>query len=345
MGECRRHDFVDDVAAVSRATRAGTCYFLGSMTESIDVTRCAEGDVVDHRYRLIQLLGRGGMGEVWQAQHATLDRPVALKLLRIHTSELRAQLLHEARVLASLRHPAIVGVHDAGVTAEGVAYIAMDLLVGQSLSTQIYRQRLEAHAAVALFIELLGGLEAAHTAGVIHRDIKPDNVLLVARPLGVAPILIDFGIAQGTATGGQRSPTVAGTPEYMAPEQLRGMPCDERTDVWASCISLYETITGRVPFTGADLATTARSVITSPLAYPTDVPGLDGKLWSILTCGLRKDAADRTASACELRTSLTSWLARDTLPNLPMSNSDAPVRRLPQQSPFETLIRKKLTKV
>jgi len=196
-----------------------------------------------------------------------------------------------------------------------------------------------------LFIELLGGLEAAHTAGVIHRDIKPDNVLLVARPPGVAPILIDFGIAQGTATGGQRSPTVAGTPEYMAPEQLRGMPCDERTDVWASCISLYETITGRVPFTGADLATTARSVITSPLAYPTDVPGLDGKLWSILTCGLRKDAADRTASACELRTSLASWLARDTLPNLPMSNSDAPVRRLSQPSPFETLIRKKLTKV
>jgi len=299
--------------------------------------RFRAGDIVDGRYRLVRLLGRGGMGEVWESQHATLERRVALKLVRI-AGELRAHLLHEARLLASLQHPAIVAVHDAGVTDDGIGYLAMDVLVGASLAARLARGRLEVRDAVALFVELLGGLEAAHSAGIIHRDLKPDNILLVDRGGAIAPILIDFGIAVPITADGV-APDRAGTPAYMAPEQLSGMASTERSDVWAACISLYETMTGRLPFDGPDLATTAQQVHEAPLPFPTDVSGLDGKLWAILTRGIRKDPADRMPNICELRAALAGWLANKTVP----PEAAPPRPRGRASSMLDALIRKKLT--
>ncbi len=309
----------------------------GTLPQGRFASRFRAGDIIDHRYRLVRMLGCGGMGEVWESQHATLDRPVALKLVRI-AGDMRARLLHEARLLASLRHPAIVAVHDAGVTDDGIGYLAMDVLVGESLATRLERGRLDAREAVVLFIELLGGLEAAHAAGIIHRDLKPDNVLLVERDGASVPVLIDFGIAVPITADGI-APDRAGTPIYMAPEQLSGMASNERTDVWASCVSLYETLTGRAPFIGPDLSSTAQHVIQSPLSFPTDVPGLDGKLWAILTRGLRKDPVDRTPNIHELRAALAGWLAHKTMPPAPA----APKPRPPAPSAFEALIRRKLT--
>jgi len=299
------------------------------------------GDIVADRYRLVSVLGRGGMGEVWEAHHAALDRRVALKLVHVD-APMRARLLHEARLLASLRHPAIVAVHDAGVTADGIAYLAMDILVGESLATRLERARLEVPVAVALFVDLLDGLAAAHAAGIVHRDIKPDNIVLVDRAGQLAPTLIDFGIAV-PLVGDGAAPDRAGTPQYMAPEQLRGLACDARTDVWASCVSLYEAMTGRAPFMGPDLATTASNVLDAPLAYPTDVDALDGKLWAILTRGLRKAPADRIASAAELRQALAAWLARRTNPPAPPAAPEP--RNDPAPNAFQALIKRKLTEV
>ncbi len=298
------------------------------------------GATIDQRYTLLRLLGKGGMGEVWEARHATLDRLVALKLVRVG-GEMRVRLLHEAKLLASLHHSAIVSVHDAGVTADGVGYLAMDVLVGTSLATRLEHGRLAVREGVALFVELLTGLEAAHAAGIVHRDIKPDNVLLVARGGRQAPTLIDFGIAVPIAGAGAHV-DLAGTPVYMAPEQLTGQACDQRTDIWSTCVSLYETVTGRMPFSGADLAGTAQQVIELPLSYPTDVADFDGRLWAIVTRGLRKAPADRIGSATELRTALAAWLAQ----GLGAGTPPPPPRPNPgvlTLSPFAALIRKKLT--
>lgn len=287
-----------------------TSPYDGTLPYSNAGSQFQAGDIIDERYRLEQLLGAGGMGEVWQSRHTTLGRLVAIKLVRV-AGDLRGRLLHEARMLASLRHPAIVAVHDAGITADGIGYLAMDVLVGENLANRIARARLEVRDGVALFVELLAGLEAAHAAGIIHRDLKPDNVLLVNRDAKVTPVLIDFGIAVPATVEGTTADR-AGTPAYMAPEQLCGSACTERTDVWASCVTLYESVTGRIPFIGDDLASTAQQVVHSPLAYPTDVSGLDGKLWRILTSGLRKDPADRTPNVRELRAALIGWLASRT---------------------------------
>ena len=301
----------------------------------------ASGDVVADRYRLVGVLGRGGMGEVWEAEHATLRRRVALKLVHIDIQAMQASLLHEARLLASLRHPAIVAVYDAGVTTEGIAYLAMEILVGENLATRIDRARLEVTTAVALFVEILDGLAAAHAAGIVHRDLKPDNIVLVARDGRVVPTLIDFGIA--VPLSGDVAPERAGTPQYMAPEQLRGLVCDARTDVWATCVSLYEAFTGRAPFVGADLAATAGNVLDAPLAFPTDVGALDGKLWSILTRGLRKDPADRIASAIELREALSGWLAPRPAVTPGGLASATVARKDASPNTMEALIKRKLT--
>jgi serine/threonine-protein kinase len=297
------------------------------------VVRFAGGEMIGDRYRLVRLLGRGGMGEVWEADHAALGRRVALKLVRLEAADARARLLHEAKILASLRHPSIVAVHDAGITAEGIAYLAMEVVAGESLAARLARGRIEVRAGVALVLDLLAGLEAAHASGVIHRDIKPDNVLLVPRGDGASPTLIDFGIA---VAGGAAGDT-AGTPQYMAPEQLRGEANDARTDVWGICMTLYEVVTGRAPFFADDLTATAQRVLDAALPYPTDVPGMDGRLWRVLTCGLRKAPADRFASVSELRAALVEWLGRSATARL----MPAPPPAAP--SAFEAAIREKLT--
>ena len=301
------------------------------------------GTSIAERYRLERVLGRGGMGEVWEAEHHTLGRRVALKLVRIEAGELRTRLLHEARLLARLSHPGIVAVHDAGETPDGLAYLAMELLRGESLGQRLARAgRLEARLAVGYFLELLAGLEVAHRAGIVHRDIKPDNVLLAAAPgEAVVPKLIDFGIAVPTADRSQRQDT-AGTPEYMAPEQLRGAPANPRSDVWSASVTLYEALTGRPPFLGRDLVDTARNVYDAPLSYPRDVPDLDGTLWSVLTRGMRKHPEERFGTAAEMLEALRGWHSG---PNTRASTPSSAPPEAPRSTPFDALIRKKLNEV
>lgn len=267
--------------------------------------------VIAGRYELLTRLGAGGMGEVWRARHLALGREVAVKLLGGSSAALRERLQREARLLAELRHDAIVQVFDFGQTEAGAPYLVLELLRGETLAACLHRERrLPLERAVELVCRVLDGLEAAHGAGVVHRDVKPDNVILVpGEGDAPRPKLVDFGIALGLE--GHERLTVAGslvgTPEYMSPEQLRGEKADPRVDLWAVTVMLYELVTGRLPFEagkGRDLYALASRIVSEPVPFPSDVAELDGALWSVLTKGLRKNAAHRYQTARELRDAL-----------------------------------------
>ncbi len=276
----------------------------------------APGVVLEGRYRLEKRLGEGGMGAVWAARQIALDREVAIKVLHMslgpRTDAQRAQLRREALALAAVHHPAVVQVHDFGETAEGTPYVVMELVRGESLADRIVRGgKMVAEEAVRLMLPLLEGLTAVHAAGIVHHDIKPENIVLAASANGITPKLLDFGIASVRREADSRSTLdhpIAGTPAYMAPEQARGLQTDARTDVWAVGAVLYELSAGTPPFFDENVALVIRNLLDAPPPYPRDARGLDGALWRILMDALRKDVSSRTSSATALRHELTRWL-------------------------------------
>ena len=276
----------------------------------------AHGMIIAERYRLERCIGSGGMGEVWEARHLLLDRVVAVKLLADEMRSVADRLLREARVLARVRHEAVVEVYDCGLL-DGVPYLVMERLVGETLAQAVARGPMPVDGAVALFVTLLDGLQAAHKSGVIHRDLKPDNIFLARDAAGVLrPKLIDFGIAALTsdeagASGARltRAGLVMGTPSYMSPEQFRGQTVDARTDVWSATASLYEAIVGAPPFGDDSVIAVMQRVLEAPLPFPRRAAGVDGRLWAILTTGMRKAPGERHPSVGAMRSELVGWLA------------------------------------
>jgi serine/threonine-protein kinase len=270
------------------------------------------GLVLDGRYRLESLLGEGGMGTVWEGSQLALQRQVAVKTLHVAAPAFRARLRREALALAAVHHPSIVEVYDYGETQAGLPFVVMELVRGESLARRLDRLgALPAEEAVGLVLPLLEGLAAAHRAGVIHRDIKPDNVVLAEGPTGVLPKLLDFGIARLENDVDARLTQVGsfvGTPAYMAPEQMRNGPTDERVDVWGVGALLYHLIAGEAPFGVQDLLLVMRRVLEDPPSYPRKARGLDGRLWGILMGALRKLPEERTPTALALRDALAGWL-------------------------------------
>lgn len=210
-------------------------------------------------YRLVRILGSGGMGEVYEAVHEALGRPVALKVLHGEGGS-PERFIREGRAAASVRHPHVVEVTDVGIQ-DGVRYLVMELLVGEALSELLARRRqLSLTAALELTLPLVDALAYSHECGVIHRDIKPSNVMLTrgsaGRPL---PKLVDFGLSKITASGGQtatdritHSRIVLGSPQYMSPEQCRSTrDVSEATDQYSLGVLLYELLAGTSPFEGA----------------------------------------------------------------------------------------------
>lgn len=283
------------------------------------------GAIIADRYQILNLLGVGGMGEVWEARHLLLDRVVALKLLGRQMAPVAERLATEARALARVRHPAVVEVYDCGTLNNGMPYLAMERLQGDTLASAVRRGPLPVAEAVRLFIPILDGLAAAHRVGIIHRDFKPENIFLVdnesARP---TPKLIDFGIAR-IEDGAARTTmpgSLIGTPAYMSPEQFRGEFCTKAADLWSATASLYEVITGQLPFGGDRMQVVKQRVLDAPLPYPRKVAGLDGRLWSFLARGLRKIADQRFESAEVMRDELTAWL--DKAPPASKSRAEGP---------------------
>jgi len=254
------------------------------------------------RYRIDGLLGAGGMGTVYRAYDGRLERHVALKVMRRSRGPRgpAEALLAEARVMAKLAHPNVVRVFDSGVS-DGRVFVAMELVRGGTLRAWLAARRRTPDEILAAFAQAARGLGAAHRAGIVHRDFKPENLLVEDDRV----LVTDFGLARTTheAAPGARaighdavvSTTVAGTPSYMSPEQLRGEPLDARTDVFAFSVALWEALAGERPF-GRE----PRALLPRITKGPTATPALSPRLASALARGLAFDRRDRPRSAEEV---------------------------------------------
>ncbi|MCO5167060.1 MAG: serine/threonine protein kinase [Planctomycetes bacterium] len=279
-------------------------------------------------YRVLGELARGGMGVILRAHHAGLDRPVAIKLLRaVDDPDARARFLLEARAAARLsRHPSIVPVHDVGTCAAGRDFLVMDLVDGPSLHAVIAREgALGARAAATLVAKVARAVAHAHRNGVLHRDLKPHNVL-VERATG-EPLLTDFGLAKlvragapgpdsarrrvgvSAATPGQGltlEGEVLGTPAYMAPEQLEpGAAPGPHTDVWGLGAILHECLSGQPPFAGDTLFELFEQVLHHP---PRSLAGVPPALAAVAERCLQKDPRARYGSAEEVARDLERFV-------------------------------------
>jgi serine/threonine protein kinase len=279
--------------------------------------RYTEGSVVAQKYRLVRLLGEGGMGAVWVAQNLTLGVQVALKLIRAEiegkVDGLAERLLTEARAAASIGHPAIIQVFDFGVTEHSEPFIAMELLHGESLAHVIKRRgRIAAGRAVRTLLPVIEALVVANQRGIVHRDLKPDNIFLAQQANRVQPKVLDFGIAklsQGFSANLTCEGTVLGSPAYMSPEQARGEgDVDFRTDMWALCVVLYEMVTGVHPFTGANWHGLMWSIMEGKPKALDEHKLEEPALWKILERGLAKEREKRWGSMFEFGQALAMWL-------------------------------------
>jgi serine/threonine-protein kinase len=271
--------------------------------------------IIGGKYFLTSVLGVGGMGTVWVARHRELGSEVALKLIRRDFAKSPAaldRLLREARTAAGFHHPNIVRVFDFGRTACGDPYIVMERLDGMTLAAFLRaRGRLSAVQAVRVLLPVLSAIVAAHLKGVIHRDIKPENVFLSEQDGGLTPKLLDFGIARLLTEGTRRitaDGAILGSPDYLSPEQAQGSAdVDERSDTWAACVTLYELITGELPFNGRNYNGVMRSIVQDSPRPTTDFAAGDARLWEIIRRGLQKEPDDRFQSALQLARELASW--------------------------------------
>ncbi len=276
------------------------------------------GALVDGRYLVERILGRGGMAAVYRVRHRTLGSYHALKVLELDRPSVRERLVREGIVQARLRHPGIVAVSDA-VEIDGKAALVMEYVHGPSLVTVIEAERLDLAQIDAVATQLFDGLEAAHLQGIVHRDLKPHNVILSVDERGVQAKIADFGLVKmldEEGPGMTRSGAVFGTPEYMAPEQVRDAKAvDTRADLFALGVLLYELVSGISPFQADDLVTTLMRVSGGERAPLRDVaPAAPERMVAAVEAALVVDRDARVQTVAALR---ALWVA-DSRPSPPL---------------------------
>ncbi|SDT69119.1 Stk1 family PASTA domain-containing Ser/Thr kinase [Jiangella sp. DSM 45060] len=264
------------------------------------------------RYELGEVIGRGGMAEVRRGRDSRLGRIVALKMLRVdHASDatFQARFRREAQSAASLNHRNIVAVYDTGedyIDGHRIPYIVMEYVEGQTLREMLQeQQRFTPERSIEILVSTLDALEYSHRAGIVHRDIKPGNIMITS---GGEVKVTDFGIARSLADTGMaltQTAAVVGTAQYISPEQARGEQADARSDLYASGCVLYELLTGRPPFIGESLVSVAVSHVREQATPPSALdPNITPELDAIVMKSLAKDRLHRYQSAYEMRTDL-----------------------------------------
>ncbi len=307
-------------------------------------------------FRVISLLGEGGMGVVYLAQHPEIGRKAAIKVLHPELArrpDVVTRFFNEARAANAIRHPGIVDVFDFGTLPDGATYITMEFLEGESLAARLKRVvRLPIAEAVEVASQIASALAAAHAAGIVHRDLKPDNLFLLPDPhTPERPIVkvLDFGIAKlsvdtsGSGSVKTRTGTVMGTPSYMSPEQCRGTTAvDHRTDIYALGIILYEMICGQPPFISAGYGDLINMhIAAAPVSPRVHAPGVSPELEKVMLKLLAKDRGERTQSMGDLQRALKANLGKSvSTPDMmgeTMSATPIPPRSdLPVHTTFTT---------
>lgn len=263
------------------------------------------GDTIGD-YEVIRQLGAGGMGAVFAVRHLISNRTEAMKVLLPNLEEDRGladRFLREIRLHASLSHPGIAGLHTA-LRHEHQLLMVMEYIPGESLDSLLRSQRMDILKAVDITIQLLAAIGHAHSHGIVHRDIKPSNVMLVQ---GSQVKLLDFGIARPAVVDTQltRTGSVIGSLSYMSPEQIRGMPVDHRTDLYATGVTLYEMATGVRPFTGNDPYAVMRAKMDGiPAAANALNPAVSAELARVIARSILKDPTERFQTAQEFSQAL-----------------------------------------
>jgi tRNA A-37 threonylcarbamoyl transferase component Bud32 len=306
------------------------------------------GAVLDGRYELRRAVGQGAEGTVYEAVHRFTGQRHAVKIAASPIPEgtdwKRVRLLREARALGQIRHPNIVAITDAGVT-EGFPFVAMELLEGRSLEGLLAtRGRFAVADAVGAALQVCEALTAAHAVGVLHRDVKPGNVIVVHADPHERVMLVDFGTAKPTGPGSEKVTAVGalvGTPSYMAPEQLLAQEVDEGVDIYAVGAMLFECLTGAVPYEGAYPRVLMAACNAEP---PPSVrlvrPQVEAALEAVITRALAKKRADRYATVGELATALRKACPQvDGLTRMLVDAVPAAPRRKFNRAPYRTPVR------
>ena len=256
------------------------------------------GTIVDSRYKIVSRLGAGGMADVFLAEDEQLGRKVALKLLYQRFAEdpgFVERFRREAQAAAGLQHPNVVSVYDRG-SFDGTYYIAMEYLPGRSLKQLIREEApLDPVRAIDIAIQILKAARFAHRRGVIHRDLKPHNVIVDSADNAK---VTDFGIARAGASDMTETGSIMGTAQYLSPEQAQGHAVSAGSDLYSIAVVLYEMITGRVPFDGESAVTIALKHVSEAPPPPTIVnPSVPPELEQVVMWGLNKNPVDRPADA------------------------------------------------
>jgi eukaryotic-like serine/threonine-protein kinase len=286
------------------------------------------GAVLAERYTMVRKIGEGGMGAVYEARHAIIGKRVAVKVLLekfLENQELVARLLQEARLASSIGHENIVDVTDYGTTSDGRAFVVMEFLEGESLAQLVIRDApLPVERSLSILRQVASALSAAHAKGIVHRDVKPENIYLVRRGELDFVKVVDFGVSKAVHSREEgpdrqrltRTGTVLGTPLYMSPEQARGgEDVDHRADIWGAGLMLYECLTGEVPFRANNYLGVISQVLTQETVPPSQLRpelGIPAAVDRVVVCALDKDRDKRYQHMVEFEHDLERLLAGDS---------------------------------
>jgi tRNA A-37 threonylcarbamoyl transferase component Bud32 len=293
-------------------------------------------DIVAGKYRLTRMIGRGGMGSVWEGLHTSLGARVAIKFIEaeyVDSDEARQRFENEARAAAMLRSKHVVQVHDHGVMPDGRPYIVMEFLAGEPLDRRLDRiGRLAPPDTVRILVQVCRALAKAHEVGIVHRDLKPENVFLVWDEEDGEDIakVVDFGIAKFTGasmgvSSSTRTGSVLGTPYYMSPEQARGLrSVDYRSDLWSVGVIAYRCMVGHLPFEGEAVGDLLVKICTAPLPVPSQqASGVPPHFDAWFQRALAREPGERFASAMELAEALATSCGVSMRGLAPASSYDA----------------------